>query len=344
MAAKCQQLRRSEASNLTLPSAARYHRPVNRWRRSLAGVAACFILIQLGNVTFGGQAAAQDEPAVEDSIGSKIRAGQLDAALDEARRAVSQFPRSTAIRQLLGATLFKKGLNEEARVAFRQAIVLDPSSPENYFDLALVDLSENRYRDAVAPLESFVRLDPKKAQGHLLLGRAYHNLNQTAPAIDEFKQAIALEPRLPLAHYHLGYAYQSQGDRKAALEEFEKEMKDNPSFYDSYWLAGDIELDQANFAAAEKFFVNGIQVKPQAYQAHYGLGRVLLAEKRFPEAEAELNKALAANSGHVETHYALARVYHQMGRPEDARREFELCARINAQTQKSQSGIAGQHP
>lgn len=288
------------------------------------------------------RAGAQDsQEAVEDRIRAEIRAGSIDAALGQAREAVGQFPDSSDLQQLLGVTLFKKGLNEEARTAFRRAIELDPSIPQNYYNLALVELSEARYADAVDPLETFLRLDPQNAQAHLFLGRAYHNLNRTLPAIEQFKKALALEPYLPLAHYHLGFADQSLGNLRDALDEYRKEIRNNPGFYDSYWLAGNIELEQGNLDAAEASFRKGISVKAQAFQAHYGLARVQLARKQFPAAEDELKKALEFSPDNVEIHYALARAYQQMGRKEDAQREYQLCATLNARRQKRQSGIAG---
>lgn len=289
------------------------------------------------------QASASD---LEDRIQSRIDANQLDDALELAHLAVGRYPNSSRMQQLLGVVLFKKGANEEADAAFRRAIELDPSIPQNYYDLALVNLSQKQYARAVPALEACLRLEPLNAQAHLLLGRADHNLNQTAQAIEQFKKALAIQPQLPLAHYHLGYAYQSQGDLKAALAEFKKEIECNPSFYDSYWLTGNIELRQGNPDAAAESFGKGIHLKPQAWQAHYGLGRVFATKREWSSAETELKKALEGGSAspeNIEIHYALARLYQQMGRKDDAQREFQISRRLNAQRQRMGSGIAGQH-
>jgi len=298
-----------------------------------------------GAVPLSVQDSASD---LEDRIQSRIDANQLDDALELAQLAVGRYPDSSQMRQLLGVVLFKKGANGEADAAFRRAIELDPSVPENYYNLALVNLSEKQYARAVPALEAYLRLEPLNAQAHLLLGRAYHNLNQTEPAINQFKRAVTIQPQLLLAHYHLGYAYQSQGNLKAALEEFNREVERNPGFYDSYWLAGNIELRQGNLDTAAEFFRKGIRLKPQAWQAHYGLGRVFATKRQWPAAEAELRKALevgeanGANPDNPEVHYALARLYQQTGCEDDAEREFQICKRLNAQRQRAGSGIAGQ--
>ena len=67
-------------------------------------------------------------------------------------------------------------------------------------------------------------------------------------------------------------------------------------------------------------------------------------EKDYAGAADELRLALAAKPKSVEAHYALAEVYQRMGRTDDARREFDQCARLNAQQQAAGGGIAGQHP
>ncbi len=301
---------------------------------ALAGVALCL-------QATGAMSAQSPEQASEERISSEIQSGRIDAAISDARRAVTQFPRSSTFQQLLGAALFKKGLNGEARQAFRRSIELAPKVPQNYYNLALVELSEGQYNAAVKPLEDFVILEPGNAQAHLLLGRAYHNLNRTFPAIDQFKKALELQPDLPLAHYHLGYAYQSQGRLAAALAEYEREIKLNPRFYDTYWLAGNIELEKQNLDPAESYFRKGINLRPDAPQAHYGLARVMLARGDLAVAEEELKKVLEQKPDDVEAHYALARMYQEIGRKNEAAREFQIVADLHAHKASRSSGIAG---
>ena len=289
--------------------------------------------------------AQESENSLADQVQADIQYGHVDAALDKARIAVGQYPGSSDLQQLLGVALFKKGLNQDARSAFRRAIECDPSIPQNYFDLALVDLAESRYPDAAKNLETYMRLDPMNAEAHLLLGRAYHNQNQTLPAIAQFQRALSLDSALPLAHYHLGFAYQSLGNLAAALGEYNQEIQINPRYPDVHWLAGNIELKHGNIEAAEKLFREGVELKPQAYEPHYGLGQVYVAEKHYEEAEAELLTALRCNPHSVEAHFALARAYQELGKKEAAEHEFQICAKMHAQ-EENRSGIAGatSHP
>src|SRR5436309_3528807 len=148
---------------------------------------------------------AQDsERSLEDAIRSKVEAGQIDAALDQARRAVGQYPNSSTLCQLLGAALFKKGLNEGARTAFRRAIELEQGN---------LDRAEDFYGKGI-------RLKPEAFQAHYGLGRALLAKKQLAAAGTELRRALELKPDDVEAHYALARAYQQMGDKELAQREF----------------------------------------------------------------------------------------------------------------------------
>ena len=325
------------AANLTCSFGGEYHRHVAKISGVILALSLAFLPAARTLLC-----AQISEAEFEDRIAAELSSGRLQDAIADARRAAAQYPRSSAIQQMLGAGLFKNGQKDEARVAFRRAIELDPKIPDNYYDLALLELSDNRLRDAAPLLEKYLTLRPDNAQAHLLLGRAEHNLNETIPAIAQFKKALELAPDLPLAHYHLGFAYQSQGDLKAALEEFKKEIEITPTFYDSYWLAGDIELDEGDLDGAAELFRRALALRSGGFEAHYGLARVLMAQKKWAEAEAELQKAVAIQPNNIEAHYALARTYAARGKKDDAAREFKIVADLHARQRSSGPGIAGQ--
>ena len=68
---------------------------------------------------------------------------------------------------------------------------------------------------------------------------------------------------------------------------------------------------------------------------------MLLARKQPAEAETELKKVVELVPNHVEAHYALARAYQQMGRNDDAEREFKIVAELHRRADRQRPGIAG---
>ncbi|MCL5671145.1 MAG: tetratricopeptide repeat protein [Acidobacteria bacterium] len=230
-------------------------------------------------------------------IGWEISTGHIHSALADARQAVEEYPNSAILMHLLAVAESKNDLEDEARESFRKAIRLDPTIPQDYYDLALLDMQAGDYAEATKMIQTYLQVSPQNAKAHLMLGIAYRKQNKDQFAIEQLKQAIAALPGLPLAHYNLGKIYASQGNNKAALDEYRKELGVNPEFYDVYCSAGNAELAEKNFKSAEALFRRGTELKPLAYQAYYGLARVFLAQNQLPEAESQTLWAFSADSG-----------------------------------------------
>ena len=91
------------------------------------------------------------------------RAGMLEAALAEERRAVELAPDDAYLRNNLGATLATLGHTEEARHHFQCAVDLEPGHPVMRRNLAYALWELNRRRDAVAVLAGLDHPHTKEA-------------------------------------------------------------------------------------------------------------------------------------------------------------------------------------
>jgi len=299
-------------------------------RKRLAACALTFISCLLGGAL--RLSAQNSKSETIQQIGWEISTGNIRPALADAREAVLEYPRSAILMHLLAVAQSKDGLNAEARKSFNKSIELDPTIPQNYYDLALLDMQAGDYNDAIQMLHSFLGVSPQNARAHLMLGIAYRKQNNDPLALRELKQALTMSPNLPLAHYNLGRIYASQHNYKAALSEYRKELGVNPEFYGVYCSAGDAELAVKHPDSAEALFRAGAKLSPLAYQAYLGLARVYVAKKQFSKAENELQKVIVLAPGEIQAHSLLARVYNQLGKPLEAKRE-----ELVAETLKSQA-------
>jgi tetratricopeptide (TPR) repeat protein len=299
---------------------------------------ACAVVLLL--CVFGGAPRLFSQEGKDDliqQIGWEIDNGRLDAALVHAQEGVAEYPGSSILMHLLGVAQSKKGMQKEARKTFQSAIHLDPTIPQNYYDLAVLDMQANNYGEAMGMLETYVRVNPQNGKAHLLLGLAYQKQKLDRPALEQFKKAVELSPDLPLAHYYLGTAYEDENNPKAALDEFKKELSNNPQFYDIYWRAGDIELEQNDLKAAEDYFRRGIALRPLRYEAHFGLAKALDERQELPQAAAELEMVIAIEPQDIEAHSLLARVYEKMGKTIEAKREDLAAETLRAESGAEQS-------
>ena len=266
-----------------------------------------------------------------ERIGAELLTRKYQSALADARQAVQQFPQSAVLMHLLAVAESKNGLEDEARKSFHQSINLDPTIPQNYYDLALLDMRANEYAEATRMLKTFMGIVPHDAKAHLMLGIAYRKQGEDALAVQQLKQALAITPGLPLAHYNLGKIYASQGNNDAALDEYRSELGVNPQFYEVYCSAGDAEIAINKLGAAEALFHRATEIKPLAYEGYFGLARVYVIRKQLHKAEDELNRVIVLAPDDIDAHSMLAGIYNQLGKTLEAKREELVVETLKSQ-------------
>ncbi len=309
---------------------------IQRWNCRAAAWAVAIILCAVGlTPRLLAQDAKQD---LIEQTGWELSTGRIDAALRHAQQGVTEYPKSAVLMHLLGAAQAKKGLQKEARQSFQSSIRLDPTIPQNYYDLAVLDMQDGNYSEAAGMLKTYLGVIPQNGKAHLLLGLAYQKQNDERRALAEFKQAQTLSPDLPMLHYYLGRSYEEQGDPKDALAEFKKELSANPSFYGLDLEAGKLELAQQDYKAAEKFFRQGIALRPLHYEAYFGLAKALLGLQEPAQAASQLETVIALEPQDIEAHALLARLYEKMGKTMEAKREDLAVETLRAANGDSKAG------
>jgi len=314
---------------------------VNRRERVAAACAVILAYCVLGPATL---LRSQDTKSdTIERIGAEILTRNFQSALADARQAVQEFPESAVLMHLLAVAESKNGLQDEARKSFHKSINLDPTIPQNYYDVALLDMQAGDYSDATRMLQTFLVILPRDAKAHLMLGIAYRRQGEGTLAIRELKQALAITPGLPLVHYNLGKIYVSQGNNDAALDEYRNELGVNPEFYDVYCSAGDAEIAVHKLDAAEALYRRATEIKPLAYQAYYGLAQVYRIRKQLPKAEAELNTVIVLAPDDIDAHSMLEDVYTQLGKTLEAKREELVVETLKSQANQPDETPASSH-
>lgn len=314
---------------------------VNRRERVLAICAGLLAFFVFGPATL---LRSQDTKLdLIGRIGWEISTQNYQSALADAREGVQEFPESAVLMHLLAVAESKNGLQDKARKSFHKSIDLDPTIPQNYYDVALLDMQTGNYDEATSMLKTFLGIIPRNANAHLMLGIAYRKQGEDALAIQQLKQALAITPGLQLVHYNLGKIYASQGNNDAALDQYRDELGVNPQFYEVYCSAGDAEIAIKQLGAAEALYRRATKIKPLAYQGYFGLARVYLIRKKLQKAEAELNKVIILAPDDVDAHSMLAGVYNQLGKTLEAKREELVVETLKSQANQPAATPAPSH-
>jgi tetratricopeptide (TPR) repeat protein len=117
---------------------------------------------------------------------------------------------------------------DNARTSFAKAQELKSDYAPARFQLAMIDVRENKVKDAITKLEETKQYAPSDTGLAFQLGLIYQADKQDDRAQAEFERAVVLDPNYSNARYFLGLIYDKKGEKQKAIEQFEKIVALNP--------------------------------------------------------------------------------------------------------------------
>lgn len=147
---------------------------------------------------------------------SALVAGDLHKAAREVKLALQDDPRDAAAHFLLGCLLERTGENDQALVAFQQAVVIDPANPEALHNLGTMLLRRGEALPAARILENAVLVRPGYVPSYNNLAKAYYLAGLPELAIATYEEALRRDPSNGVALRNLLLLAEGAGLKDAA--------------------------------------------------------------------------------------------------------------------------------
>jgi tetratricopeptide (TPR) repeat protein len=168
--------------------------------------------------------------------------------------------------------------------------------------------------------------DPKDPEPRYALGRVYYHQVKLELAIAEFRKVLDLDPVHYRAHDNLGLALEARGETGRALKSYEKALalvhKDHPEYDSVYANLADLLYRQGDFERSFQCAAEAASRNPASSRNSFLTGRALARLERWEVAAKWLQRALKLDPAHPAARYQLAQVYRNLGRHDEAEREF----------------------
>ncbi len=239
--------------------------------------------------------------------------------------------------------------NEEvdlARIAkLQEDVDANPDDPDRHRALAIALHGAQRKDRAIPHFERLVELRPDQ-RSLLDLALAYNSVSRIAEAEATYARLLELSPGNSLALHNLGAMEAKRGEFSKAISFYRQALASDPDYLlAQYHLAKTLERD-GQFKEAYAAFAAVIELEPanatdaslydDALYRAASLDITMGAHERAAEMLAEL---ISANPDHESAHYAYGQVLLQLGRIEEAQKEFEEHMRVLSE-QHPQSPVA----
>jgi Flp pilus assembly protein TadD len=195
----------------------------------------------------------------------------------------------------LGSALQEKGRLDEAVVAFREAIRLNPDLAIPHNNLGFALLKKGPLDDAIAELREAVRLSPSYCTAYNNLGLALEQQGRLNEAMSAFQQAIRVDPDPPAAHHRLAAVLQSRGRFEYAVSELQEAIRLKPNYAEAYNDLGIALGRQGKLAEAAAACREAIHLKPDFSDAYNNLGVALIRQGKVQDAIAAFQEAVRLN-------------------------------------------------
>jgi arylsulfatase A-like enzyme/Tfp pilus assembly protein PilF len=269
---------------------------------------------------------ADSSPGVADTMQAQLDAFRRKTSNDAMARQTRLSPQQAEQLQALGyATSESAELGPES---VRGPDPKDKIEVANLLHRGLLEMDNERYREAIPHLQAVLKEEPNLALGNLELGRALNGIGNYSEALPPLRRAVKLSPESGRSHFELGVALGETGDWAGSAEQLELAVTRAPDSDDLRFYLGMAYDAMGSSQEAEKNFRAALHLNPNHYRANLMLGRLLGMENQPAQALPFLRKAVELQPRSPDGHKFLANIYIELGQEDNARREQSEAARL----------------
>ncbi len=287
-------------------------------------------------------------------------------------------PKNGKAAENLGMAYERLGQTEEALAAYRKAILLDGTPPQNAnvrVSLGALLIESGKVDEAVPILMEGTKLAPRDPRARRELGKAYLRLGQLDKAQAELETAVALDPQSAPTHFLLSQAYNRSGlsDQARLENETYATLSGQGSAPDDALREARAALTANNLPTAERLSRQYLDVHKNSADGHFLLGYILFKQQKaqaslaeytegakyrtptayelevvasdyvllndYPDAAKWYAKAVEWDPGNFEARYYLGRAKYAENLFEDAIEAFSACLKLDSRSVKAKDNL-----
>lgn len=264
-------------------------------------------------------------------------AGKGQAAIDLIERALKQHP-TAELYNLLASLEEDAGRYVQAVRHFQQAVELDPTNEQYYFDLGAEYLIHFTFAPALDVFRVGAKKFPTSARQHLGMGMAHFALRHYPEAAEAFLSALEIDPSSPsaFAAWNALPPLLASAEWEKILPRLRRLAELHPGSAQALYCYGATLFRHSlasgrkeNLDLAQSFLERAIRLKPRFANAYLELATLHAERKEYEKAVAAFLEAIRLGPNSEMAHYRLGHTYRDLNQLELAKRELAIYTELS---------------
>lgn len=183
-------------------------------------------------------------------------------------------------------------------------------------------------------LDTYTRMAEVDSRGYwtlLLKAESQEYVHLDSDAENTYRDASRARPGAVGIHYRIGRLLLKKHQTTDAIAEFEQELATDPHNSSASTALGEAYVEDRQLGKAIPLLLRAIDEDPKTSSAYLVLARAYLMQEKPRAAATMFERALKLAPENVNAHYQLAQTYQDLGRQEEAEREFATVKKLRAQ-------------
>jgi tetratricopeptide (TPR) repeat protein len=191
------------------------------------------------------------------------------------------------------------------------------------------------YERAVTALEALVETAPDDTDAWVSLGMARSGLNEWDSALKAYMRAIDLDPDSARIRNNVANVYFRRGDFVSAAPAYARALELDPGYllaaFHYGWVLRQlnrVEEAEAAFEHCLKLSAANDRERKTLVDCRFGLGSMRHRAGDYAAAARLLEEVILVHPQHPEARYLLGMAYRNLDRPDEAKIQFEIHAKL----------------
>ena len=296
-------------------------------------------------------------PAAIDQLMRLYRQGQLELVVDQAQDLIAQFPKASALWNMLGASAAQIGRLDQAAQAFREMISLNPNQASAHYNLGNALKDQGKLEEAIEAYNNALSIKPdyeaalnnvvialktqgKSGEKRIKAALETYNRKQTVKtenvnsyfsraldfqvkgkldeAIEAYRKVLAIKPDYADALLNMGVAFQKQDQLDEAIEAYNKALAIKPDYADAYYNMAAALQEQGQLDEAIEAYKKALAIKPDYALAYYNMGLTFREQGQLEEAIEAYRKVLVIKPDYADAYNNMGVALQEQGQLDEA--------------------------